>query len=258
MQQHMPVAPNDAGQAPHQMPAASSCGEAAGVLACGYREGVCPALAALFQTAHIDGGDEARAWVQKLSPCGSCRVAFESQRANLRGLRLGQRERDILIAASRTAAIDITTSDMTRSISAARRRAAQSLIKAGLLQGSTGPRGRARASMTPLGRYVMGAYGRFIETGKPVRWDRPSSKVALPGRPPEALVRETLELTQAALRSTLSELNRVLFAAVARPVKDPRQLSEIAQHLERKADGLKALLAAKPAIEAGNLSTVAA
>lgn len=250
MQQQMPVAPNEASQLPHQLPTAPSCASDGGLLACGYRGGPCPALATLFRTAHIEGGEESREWVQKLSPCGSCRVAFESQRAALRGLRLGQRERDILVAATRAPLIDITTADMTRSISAARRRAAQSLIKAGLLAGSSGPRGRARAAMTPLGRYVMAAYGRFIETGKPVRWDRPSSKVALPGRAPEELLRETLELTQTALKSTLSELNRVLFAAVARPVKNPSQLSEIADRLEKKAEGLKTLLAAKPALEA--------
>ena len=261
MQHHMPVAPHGAGQAPHQVPVAPAPalrGPAGGLLACSYQAAPCPALSRLLQTTHLDGTEESREWVQKLSPCGSCRVRFEAQRAALRGVRLGQRERDILIAASRSPSIDITTGEMTRSISAARRRAAQSLIKAGLLRGSTGPRGRARAAMTPLGRYVMAAYGRFIEAGKPVRWDRPSSKVALPGRPPEALVREAVDLTQTALKETLTELNRVLFAAVARPVKSPLQLSEIAGHLERKADGLKQLLSASAALEVEPEATAAA
>src|SRR5690606_36178548 len=158
--------------------------------------------------------------------------------------RLGQREREILAAAADTdGPLTVTEPGMTRSLSAARRRAAQSLTRSGLLAAhEAGRPPRATVVLTALGRYVMAAYGRFISTGKPVRWTRPARGVTLPGRDPAELVAETLALTEAALRGTLDDLKRVLLAAIGGRYRDPAQLDEVTRHLERKATLLKAVL----------------
>ena len=175
-------------------------------------------------------------------------------------MRLGQRERDILLAAAAHDALVLTEPGMSRSLSAARRRAALSLGKAGLVApvvalassrqkeagspAKTAP--RATIALTPLGRYVMVAYGRYITAGKPVRWTRPARGAVLPGRDPADLIGETLALTQAALRDTLNDLKGVLIAAIGRPLKSPGLLDTVTRHLERKATLLKARSGAVP------------
>jgi len=167
-------------------------------------------------------------------------------------MRLGQREREILLATAAGGVFIVTEPGMSRSASAARRRAALSLGKAGLVaptpmpQGE-GPKGvarppRATVTLTPLGRYVMAAYGRFLKAGKPVRWTRPARGIALPGNDPSQLRDEALALTESALRDTLAELKRVLLAAIGRPMKDPGLLDSVTRHLEYKATLLKAVL----------------
>ncbi len=79
----------------------------------------------------------AKEWARKLAPCGSCRVDFEAQRSALRGVRLGQREREVLLGAAGADIYIVTETGMSRSLSAARRRAAQSLMKAGLVSPTT-------------------------------------------------------------------------------------------------------------------------
>jgi hypothetical protein len=138
---------------------------------------------------------------------------------------------------------------MSRSLSAARRRAALSLGNAGLVVPAPAPKGeggkpaRAAVALTDLGRYVMAAYGRFIREGKPIRWTRPARGVAQPGSDPAELRDETLSRTETALRDTLAELKGVLVAAIARPMKDPERLDTVTRHLERKATLLKSVLA---------------
>ncbi|MFA5950791.1 MAG: hypothetical protein WC807_10970 [Hyphomicrobium sp.] len=244
----MPLAPDVPAETHRCVPpatadAAGRAGPCSGALKCPHMAGLCPALATLFASKKIADSSAANEWTKRIAPCGSCRVAFESGRAVLRGVRLGQREREVLIGASQSESFAVTAPGMTRSLSAARRRAAQQLIGAGLVASvAEGARGRATVELTALGHYVMAAYGRFILTGKPVRWDRPASKVALPGRDPHGLVDEAVGLTQTAMRETLDELKRVLIAAVGRPVKDPMQLDRVTRHLERKATGLRELL----------------
>lgn len=214
-------------------------------LICRHTGAACPALMSLF--ASLDpAGPEAQEWVQALAPCGHCRVAFEAGRDGLRRLRLGLREREILLGASRTDVLVLTEPGMARSLSASRRRAAQSLARAGLVSPASAPRGtrttRAAVTLTELGRYVLAAYGRFLEGGKPVRWTRPAAGVSLPGRDPSQLREEALTRTHTALRKTLDELKGVLVAVITGPPKDPDLIDRLTRHLERKATVLKAVL----------------
>lgn len=246
----MPVARDVAGAVHHQVPARPPAErEAAATLACPVTAQDCPALAALFSGLRPEG-EAARSWLLSLAPCTDCRVACEGRRAALRHLRLGQREREILAGAAEADVLVLTEPGMSRSASAARRRAALSLGKAGLVAPATlsrrtegGRPARAAVSLTDLGRYVMAAYGRFITAGKPVRWTRPLKGVVLPGRAPAELVEETLARTQAALQDTLTELKGVLVAAVAGRIKDPTRLDAVTRHLEEKATLLRAALA---------------
>ncbi len=82
-------------------------------------------------------GATAQDWARKLAPCSSCRVDFDYRRSALRGLRLGQREREVLLGAAHWETYVVTEAGMSRSLSAARRRAAQSLGKAGLVSAPT-------------------------------------------------------------------------------------------------------------------------
>jgi len=250
MHQTVPKASNVAGAVHPVMPAPREAVAALpDALLCRHTGAVCPALAALFSSLQ-PSGDEAAAWVQKLAPYSECRVAAPSGRDALRRMRLGQRERDILIEASACEALTLTAPGMSRSLSAARRRAGQSLAKAGLVAPAppvgAGPGGaparRAAVSLTPLGRYVLQAYGRFLSSGQPVRWTRPLRGSELPGRDPSELRDVVLARCQTALRETLGELMGVLVAAVARPLKNPALLDSVTRHLEHKAAVLRAVL----------------
>lgn len=213
--------------------------------ACPHTGCACPALAALFGPL-APTEDEARAWFLGLAPCNLCRVSFEAGYAKLRHLRLGQRERDILRGAA-AGALTVTEPGMSRSLSAARRRAALSLGRAGLVAPCAGgPNAvhppRAIVALTDLGRFVVLAYGRFLDAGKPVRWTRPQRGSVLPGRPPSELFPEVLARTETALRDTLTELKGVLVAAIGGRLKDPGRLDAVTRHLERKATLLKSVL----------------
>jgi len=253
MHQIVPKAPDVAGSAHHSVPATPSAArEVSSALACPHTGAACPALAHLFGSLSPDG-EEAQAWIRSLAPCSRCRVASEDGCRKLRHMRLGQRERDILLAASEGGVFAVTEPGMSRSLSAARRRAALSLGKAGLVAPAAMPRSqggpvgagpaRAAVALTDLGRYVMAAYGRFIREGKPIRWTRPARGVAQPGSDPAELRDETLSRTETALRDTLAELKGVLVAAIARPMKDPERLDTVTRHLEHKATLLKSVLA---------------
>ena len=269
MHQVVPKASNVAADVHHLVPPTVAAPCAGGsALACPHTGAPCPALQALFAPLesvapggcapsddHAGPGpvqDDARAWLRALAPCGGCRVAFASGRDKLRHVRLGQRERDILLAASAADCLVVTEPGMTRSVSAARRRAALSLTKAGLLAAAPMPARaaspgvprtqRATVALTPLGQYVMQAYGRFLSAGKPVRWMRPARGSALPGADPADLVEETLGRCQAALRETLNELKGVLVAAIGRPLKSPGLLDTVTRQLETKATLLRAVL----------------
>lgn len=213
-------------------------------LACPHTGTACPALAGLFGTL-APSGDDAGAWLRGLAPCSYCRVAFEARRDGLRRLRLGQREREILLAAAAAdGPLTVTEPGMSRSLSAARRRAALSLDRAGLAEARLAGRPqRATLVLTELGRYVMAAYGRYVTAGKPIRWTRPARGALLPGREPGALGPETLARAEAAMRGTLDELKRVLLAAIGGRFEDPERLDEVTRHLERKATLLRAVLA---------------
>lgn len=221
-------------------------GSRSGPLTCPHSGDACAALAPLFASLapSIDGA--AAAWVQSLAPCAGCRVTFEAGRRSLRRLRLGQRERELLIAAAKEAGapLTVTTPGMSRSESAARRRAALSLGKVGLTAScAKGRNRRATISLTELGHYVMVAYGRYIVAGKPIRWTRPARGATLPGRDPTELRDEALARTEAALRSTLDELKMVLLAAISGRYKnDPEGLEEASRRLERKATLLRSVL----------------
>lgn len=241
MHQIVPLASHVAVDLHQIVPAA---GPAADALACRHGGGgPCPALAPLFGPL-TPTGEEAAAWVQGLAPCSLCRVASEAGRDRLRRLRLGQREREILIGAANGGAFTVTEPGMSRSLSAARRRAALSLSRAGLTAPQApGRTQRATIALTELGHYVMAAYGRYITTGRPVRWTRPARGAALPGRDPATLCDVALANTQAALRGTLGELKGVLLAAISGRFKDdPEHLDATARRLERKATLLKAVL----------------
>jgi hypothetical protein len=262
----MPKASNVAGTAQHLVPvAAVTPRETPSALICEQSGAPCPALTALFgplaPAADTPVGDQARAWVMSLAPCSNCRVAFESGQANLRKLRLGQREREILIAASGTGVFVVTEPGMSRSLSAARRRAALSLGKAGLVTPVAMPKGegppgvlrppRATVTLTDLGRYVMAAYGRYLKGGKPIRWTRPARGITIPGRDPSTLRDEALCRTQSALRDTLNDLKGVLIAAITKPRGDASKLDAVTRHLEHKATLLKAVLEPARAAPAG-------
>lgn len=255
MHQIVPKASGVAEDMHRQVPSADEAPCAAACpTACPHTGEACPALAALFGPHHPTE-DDARAWLLSVAPCARCRVAFDAGRVNLRHLRLGQREREILLAAAAGGPFVVTEPGMSRSLSAARRRAAHSLGKAGLVVSSS-DRGastatdalRARVQLTDLGRYVLAAYGRFLSSGKPVRWTRPARGVLLPGHHPSDLVGEALARTEAALRDTLTELKGVLVAAIGGRLKDPIRLDAVTLHLERKAALLKSVLqAGRPA-----------
>ncbi len=264
MHRSMPVAPNVPGDQHHLVPTpafrgetepAADCEAGPDALNCPHSGTPCPALVRLFGNRPI-ASETAQDWARKLAPCGSCRVDFEAQRAALRGLRLGQREREVLLGAAGSEIYIVTEAGMSRSLSAARRRAAQSLMKSGLVSATADfPEGkskalpeqrhvRAQVSLTPLGRYVMTAFGRYIQGGKPVRWTRPAAGAMLPGKEPSQLVDETVARTQAALKDTLTDLKSALVAAL-RPVRDRDTLDAVTRHLERKVEGLKELLEAR-------------
>ena len=134
---------------------------------------------------------------------------------------------------------------------AARRRAALSLSRAGLAAPHEDGRSqRAAIVLTELGSYVMSAFGRFISSGKPVRWTRPARGAALPGRDPAELLSETLARTEGALRGTLTELKGVLLAAIGGRYQDPARLDEVTRHLERKATMLRAVLETQQTVKA--------
>ncbi len=218
-------------------------------MACPHTAAPCPALKNLLGHSRLVS-EEARAWSQRLAPCASCRVDYAARAGALRGLRLGKWEREILVGAAAQEVFVVTAPGMARSTSAARRRAAQTLVRAGLVtdaargKNGEGPSGQVRAAVTlsPLGVYVLAAYGRFIVAGKAVRWDRPRAHVAMPGREPQSLAPEVVERTRSELHATLDELKRVLIAAVARPVRDPALLDTVTRHLQSKAKGLRDLL----------------
>lgn len=258
MHQIVPKAPDVAGHLHRFVPDGCPAPGANAALACPVSGGLCPALAALFGGL-APAGEEARAWVKALAPCSECRVAAEAGRQRLRHLRLGQREREILLAAAVADVLVVTEPGMSRSLSAARRRAAQALAKAGLVtslaagKGASAASARAAVALTELGRYVTAAYGRFLTAGKPIRWTRPQRGVALPGHDPAELGDAALARTEAALRQTLTDLKGVLIAAVARPVTDPARLDQVTRHLEQKATLLKAVL--EPARAAGGGET---
>lgn len=250
--QIVPKASNVASLAQHLVPDAPDAPRAASSsLICQQLGAPCPALTALFGSL-APASDQAQAWVMSLAPCGDCRVAFESGRNNLRRLRLGQREREILISASAAGVFVLTEPGMSRSLSAARRRAALSLGKAGLVTPVAMPQGegppgvlrppRATVTLTELGRYVMAAYGRYLKAGKPIRWTRPARGITFPGREPSMLRDEALCRTQSALRDTLNELKGVLVSAITKPQNDPGRLDAVTRHLEHKATLLKAVL----------------
>lgn len=252
MHQIVPKAPDVADLSHHLVPEAPSLRDRApSTLVCPHTGIACPALDAIFG-ALAPAGEEARAWVQSLAPCSQCRVASQSGRDKLRHLRLGQREREILLGAAASDTFTVTEPGMSRSLSAARRRAALSLGKAGLVAPVTkapasekaGPHvtPRATVALTELGHYVMVAYVRYLKAGKPVRWTRPARGAVLPGQEPADLGDATLARTEAALRDTLGELKGVLIAAIARPHKDPGLLDSVTRHLEHKATVLKAVL----------------
>ncbi len=253
MHQIVPKAPDVVAPSHHVMPEAPVLRDREpAMLACSQTGAPCPALQAVFGSlAPTD--DTARAWLQGLAPCSACVVSAQSERDKLRHLRLGQREREILLGAAASDAFILTEPGMSRSISAARRRAALSLGKAGLVASVTPPKdgrkgnaprspARATVALTDLGRYVMAAYGRYLAAGKPIRWTRPARGASLPGRDPSDLRNEALARTETALRDTLVELKGVLIAAIARPQKDPALLDAVTRHLERKATLLKAVL----------------
>jgi hypothetical protein len=256
-----PLVPDETETARARVPAASSPAVSP-ALACPHTGVACPALTALFAPL-APAGDEAREWVQKLAPCPHCRTEFAAGRDRLRHVRLGQREREILLGAASGVPFAVTEPGMTRSLSAARRRAALSITKAGLVAPATVPaeprpgatrHARATVTLTPLGRYVLAAYGRFIEAGKPVRWTRPARRAELPGADPIDLKDEVMTRTRGALRETLDELKGVLMAAVARPHRDPALLDSVTRHLEQKANVLRAVL--EPAIVTQGLRAV--
>jgi hypothetical protein len=249
MQHLVPLAEDDAGQGP-----ATDRPASAG--ACPHTRAPCPAMQKLLGHAAEAGGVSATDWVTRITPCGSCRIAFEAKRAALRGRRLGRREREVLLGAARSDAFAVTGHGMAKAKNAARRRAAQSLVRAGLVASVNvnGPSdeepgvpahlARATVELTPMGRYVLAAYGRYIETGKPIRWTRPAAAARLPGADPATLVAEALERVRAELHATLGELKQVLVAAVARPIRDPALLDTVTRGLHEKAQGLRDLLAA--------------
>lgn len=215
---------------------------------CMHSGAPCPALAGLVGHRSTRLSAEALAWSRRLAPCSHCSVALTG---GLKGLRLGKHERAILMGAAAGDLFVVTAPGMTRAVSGARRRAAQTLVREGLVRAHaaepappapSGLKGRAAVTMTPFGHYTLAAYGRFIAAGKPVRWDRPRAGVPLPGRSPQALAQEVAERTRAELQGTLDDLKRVLIAAVGRPVRDPRLLDTVTQHLEEKAKGLRDLL----------------
>jgi hypothetical protein len=217
-------------------------------MACPHAAAPCPALKTLLGHSLVVS-EEARAWSRRLAPCASCRIDYGARVRALKGLRLGKREREILIGATAQEVFVVTAPGMTRPVSAARRRAAQTLTRAGLVAGaaangaaSSNGQVRAAVALTPLGLYVLAAYGRFIEAAKPVRWDRPRANVPLPGSEPQLLASAVVERTRAELHETLDELKRVLIAAVVRPVRDPGLLDTVTRHLQSKAKGLRDLL----------------
>jgi hypothetical protein len=240
----LPAAPA-AGQHPAEAHPAQLCAP----MACPHTAAPCPALKNLLGHSKLVS-EEARAWSQRLAPCSACRIDFAARAGALKGLRLGKREREILAGAAVQEIYVVTAPGMARATSAARRRAAQTLARAGLVGGpaksenGAAPTAQARAAvaLTPLGLYVLAAFGRFIETGKAVRWDRPRAHVPMPGREPQSLAHEVLERTRTELHATLDELKRVLIAAVARPVRDPGLLESVTRHLQSKAKGLRDLL----------------
>ena len=81
-----------------------------------------------------------------------------------------------------------------------------------------------------------------LAPGAALSWDRPRAGIPMPGREPHLLAHEVAERTRAELQRTLDDLKRVLIAAVGRPVRDPRLLDSVTQHLEDKAKGLRDLL----------------
>lgn len=248
MQQIVPKASDVAGGVHHMVPDPLdvACADTHAA-ACPHTGDPCPALAALFGPLGAPDED-ARTWLLGLAPCARCRISFDAGRANLRHLRLGQREREILLSAAGGGPFAVTEPGMSRSLSAARRRAALSLGKAGLVAPCDGRSAspdriqRAAVHLTDLGRYVLAAYGRFLKAGKPVRWTRPARNVLPPGRLPSELLDETLARTETALRDTLTELKGVLVAAIGGRLKDPARLDAVTLHLERKATLLKSVL----------------
>lgn len=264
----MPKSPDGDGPPHHQVPLpATAAASTTAALICPHTGADCPALAALFKSI-APAGEEAKAWVQGLAPCSDCRTAFAAGRDRLRHVRLGQREREVLVAAATGEALVVTEPGMSRSLSASRRRAAQALSRAGLVAPVPMPghsdsppaarpaARRATVAITAFGTYVMAAYGRFIATGKPVRWTRPARGIDLPGRDPAELLDAAIARTESALRETLTDLMAVLVAAVAKPLKDPAQLDAVTRRLEQKATMLKAVL--EPARRASSASVRAA
>lgn len=258
MHRLVPVAFDDAGGGQRRLsPAAprAALAPAEAALACPHLASLCPALAGLIGNSSVVS-EEARDWTERVRPCASCRVAMNARRTQLAGLRLGKREREVLLGAARHEVFTVTSPGIGRSASAALRRAAQTLRRAGLLEPAIDPAHpgaaepgtaslRAAVTLTPFGRYAMAAFGRFIERGSPVRWTRPKAGVPLPGKDPSDLVDEALALTRAELHRTLDELKRVLLAAIARPVRDPALLDAVTRRLQGKAQGLRDLLEAK-------------
>ena len=116
-------------------------------------------------------------------PCSSCRVA-EAGAKRLAGVKLGRRERRILLDAARAAEgprdrpgtpVVIVTDQPERAAREANRRAVRTLVGRGLIEtgrNTAGPRIRRGVRLSPLGGAAVRLLRPDLESGRPIRWER--------------------------------------------------------------------------------------
>lgn len=106
-------------------------------------------------------------------PCSACRACAMAA-GELRGQRLGRRERDVLLRAAPPDAIEgapVVAERATRAEAEATLRALRTLHRRGLVTYGRGARGERTVWRSPLGGELVFQYGAEFASGDRVRWD---------------------------------------------------------------------------------------
>ncbi len=175
------------------------------------------------RAGHLDGAEKLLAALSDLLPCDRCQGA-ESAVASLGRLRLGRREREILlIAPPPTAEAYLLVPRGTgRAAADVQRRALKKLVAANLIRVSPSRTVQRR----PLGQAVVERLGPVLKRGGRIRWaEHRAALLEAVRQPPAALLSE---FRAALLRREAGLLQKARFwAAIGRQQEPPTSTNQI-------------------------------